>query len=213
MPAIVKEKIARQKMIALLFNEMRTLSGAVSFFDYRQLFLRMVDHLQTGNGAVFRDDTLDFAYRQQIINDTTDESTLKIIEDDIVAYIDWDADCFNKKGVNSVSANLKKSHLPKFNRWIDKINGLGISVHDIYATSITIRSLKIEKNKYSFMVHYQAQDHFGLNSQDIMKKTFHNMPLFRIWFLLQRWDKLGFKPFMVNMEAVIEIKGERDDKA
>ncbi|WP_342754556.1 DUF3289 family protein [Pantoea sp. MBD-2R] len=212
-PAIIKEKIDRQKMTAMLFDEMRTLSRAVSFFGYRELFLRMVNHFQTGNGAVFRDPTLDFAYKQQIINDTTDQSTLKIIEDDIVAYIDWEAECFNKKGVNSVSANLKKSHLPKFNRWIDRINGLGISVHDIYTTSITIRSLKIEKNKYSFIVHYLAQDHFGLDSQDIMKKTFHNMPLFRIWFLLQRWDKLGFKPFMVNMEAVIEIKGERDDKA
>jgi hypothetical protein len=30
---------------------------------------------------------------------------------------------------------------------------------------------------------------------------------FRIWFVLQRWEKLGFKPFTTEMEANISIKG------
>ncbi|WP_147193656.1 DUF3289 family protein [Pantoea sp. CCBC3-3-1] len=212
-PAIIKEKIDRQKMTAMLFDEMRTLSRAVSFFGYRELFLRMVNHFQTGNGAVFRDPTLDFAYKQQIINDTSKDSTLKIIKDEIINNIDWEGECFNKEGVGLISNSLKDTRLPKFDRWKDGINGLGISVHDVYATKITLFSLELKRNKYTIKIHYQGQDHFGLDNQDIMKKIFHNVPLFRIWFLLQRWDKLGFKPFMVNMEAMIEIKGERSRNA
>jgi len=32
---------------------------------------------------------------------------------------------------------------------------------------------------------------------------------FRIWFVLQRYKQFGFKPFMNNMEAIIEITGDR----
>ncbi|QKJ86885.1 DUF3289 domain-containing protein [Paramixta manurensis] len=32
---------------------------------------------------------------------------------------------------------------------------------------------------------------------------------FRIWFVLQRWDNLGFKPFFTNMQASITISGEK----
>lgn len=54
---------------------------------------------------------------------------------------------------------------------------MGISVHDTWATHITLKSLLIEKNRYYARVHYQLQDHFG------------------------------FKPFMTNMSADIEITG------
>ncbi|WP_080072924.1 DUF3289 family protein, partial [Yersinia pestis] len=33
--------------------------------------------------------------------------------------------------------------------------------------------------------------------------------IFHIWFVLQRWRGLGYKPFLTNMEASIEITGKR----
>ncbi|MEE4411019.1 DUF3289 family protein, partial [Serratia sp. C2(2)] len=34
---------------------------------------------------------------------------------------------------------------------------------------------------------------------------------FRIWFVLQRYNQFGFKPFMTNMEATVEITGRRNE--
>lgn len=35
---------------------------------------------------------------------------------------------------------------------------------------------------------------------------------FRIWFMLQRYNLFSFRPFMTNMEATVEITGERNER-
>jgi len=37
------------------------------------------------------------------------------------------------------------------------------------------------------------------------------VPLFRLWFVLKRYNQFGFKPYMTNMEATIEVKGNRNE--
>ncbi|WP_158689492.1 DUF3289 family protein, partial [Cronobacter sakazakii] len=51
-------------------------------------------------------------------------------------------------------------------------------------------------------------DHFGLDTDDISKVQFNAFTFFRIWFVLQRFNKFGFKPFFTNFEAKITIAGE-----
>ncbi|MBS0911157.1 DUF3289 family protein [Tatumella sp. JGM118] len=34
---------------------------------------------------------------------------------------------------------------------------------------------------------------------------------FRIWFVLQRCNQFGFRPFMASMESTVELNGGRDD--
>ncbi len=88
---------------------------------------------------------------------------------------------------------------------------MGISVHDTWATHITLKSLQIDNHRYRAIVHYKVQDHFGLDSHDILKTKFNQFRFFRIWFVLQHYNQFGFKPFMTNMEASIEITGERNE--
>ncbi|CAI2443139.1 Protein of uncharacterised function (DUF3289) [Serratia plymuthica] len=99
------------------------------------------------------------------------------------------------------------SKLPKFDRFEDNFNGMGITVHDTWATHVTIKSLHIDNDHYRAIVHYKVQDHFGLDSDDISKFKFNQFRFFRIWFVLQRYNQFGFNPFMTNMEATIEITG------
>ncbi|WP_034949119.1 DUF3289 family protein, partial [Erwinia oleae] len=208
-PATIKERINYQEVANQLFDEMRQHSWLVSFFGHRELFLRMVNHMQHGNGMPFSDSTLNFAYEQQIRNDRSRGSTLVLIKEGLRQYIDWDNACFSSFCLEQINNALYKSTLPRFDRWMDRVNGLGISVHDIHATWITLKSIDIKEKNYTVVVHYKAQDHFGLDDRDIMKQPYHNMPLFRIWFVLQRWDKMGFKPFLVDMETTIKITVER----
>ena len=48
---------------------------------------------------------------------------------------------------------------------------------------------------------------FGYSSKDILATQFCQFHFFRIWFVLQRYNQFGFRPFMTNMESTIEITG------
>ncbi|WP_016678595.1 DUF3289 family protein, partial [Yersinia pestis] len=45
----------------------------------------------------------------------------------------------------------------------------------------------------------------------IKNSTFNGFNLFRIGFVLQRFNQFSFKPFMTNMEATVEIAGSRNE--
>lgn len=89
---------------------------------------------------------------------------------------------------------------------------MGLTVHDTWATQITLKSLQIDDDSYRAIVYCKVQDHFGLDNADILNIKFKHLLFFRIWFVLQRYDKFGFKPFMTNMEATIEITGGHNEK-
>ncbi|WP_226060703.1 DUF3289 family protein [Erwinia pyrifoliae] len=94
--------------------------------------------------------------------------------------------------------------MPGYTRWKDWINGMGITVHDVNCTEISIESLVFQGNKYT------AQDHSGLDREDISKAKFYAISFFRIGFVLQRAQNLAQKPFFTNFEATITLTGENN---
>ncbi|WON77650.1 YPO3983 family protein [Serratia sp. UGAL515B_01] len=207
------KKITRQECANILFDEFRSLSKQVSFYGpYQKLIGKMIDHMQKGNGAPFRDILLNAALKEQILEDTSSDNSsrllLKLIFD---KNIDWKNKCYPAEKESAIRNAISFGRLPKFDRLKDRVNGLGITVHDIYAAHITIRSLQIDNDRYRAVVHYNVQDHFGLDDDDIRKFRNYSL-LFRIWFVLQRFNQFAYKPFMTNMEATIEITGVRNDK-
>jgi uncharacterized protein (TIGR03034 family) len=105
---------------------------------------------------------------------------------------------------------LSRSHLPKYTRWKDWINKLGISLHDINSTEISIEKLSFQGNKYNAVIKYKAQDHFGLDKEYILKSKFNSITFFRIWFVLQRARHFAQKPFFTNFEATLTLTGENN---
>lgn len=87
---------------------------------------------------------------------------------------------------------------------------MGITVHDINSTEISIESLTFQGNKYTVTIKYRAQDHFGLDKEDILKAKFNSISFFRIWFVLQRAKHLAQKPFFTNFGATITLTGENN---
>ena len=204
------EKISSQQCANILFDEFRDLSHLFSVYGpYRYLIEKMITHMQNGNGVPFRDPSLDRALKEHVIQDKTTNSTRQLLQEAFNTYIDWE----NKHLPASDKDRLRKvildGKLPKFNRFQDNFNGMGITVHDTWATHITLKSLHIDNDRYQAVVHYKVQDHFGLDSDDILNKTFSQFNFFRIWFVLQRYNQFGFKPFMTNMEATVRITGGR----
>lgn len=208
-PVLQTVKLTHEQMAERLFQEMKSSSYLMSVLGQRDLFLKLVDHFQTGKGKPFSHGGLNMAYRALIMGDHTEGSSLLLIREALIGNIDWGKRCLPENKKQEVIKAIYKSHLPKFNRDSDRFNALGISVHDIYATHITLAYLEVAGNKFRATIQYRAQDHFGLDDDDILNPRYHRIFLFRIWYVLQHWEKFGYQPFMTNMEATIEITGDR----
>jgi len=139
---------------------------------------KMITHMQYGNGASFQDGVLDRALKEQILKDYTDNSSRLRVENVLKANIDWEKKCYPAEKKYRIRNAISKGKLPKFNRLQDNFNGMGITVHDTWATHITLKSLQIANDRYQAVVHYKVQDHFGLDVEDISKFRFNHFLFF-----------------------------------
>lgn len=206
-------KMTPQQCARILFDEFRHLSRMFALFSpYRHLIDKMITHMQYGNGAPFRDMLLDRALKEIILNDISQYNSTRLsLKKTIFDKIDWSRRIFPESQKVQLYNAISSGILPKFDRFQDNFNGMGITVHDTWATQITIKSLHIDNNSYQAVVHYKVQDHFGLDDDDIMKNKFSQFRFFRIWFILQRYNLFGFKPFITNIETDIEIVGSANE--
>ncbi|GAL59456.1 hypothetical protein EV102420_18_00340 [Pseudescherichia vulneris NBRC 102420] len=202
-------KMTPQQCARILFDEFRHLSRMFALFSpYRHLIDKMITHMQYGNGAPFRDMLLDRALKEVIVNDSSQYNSTRLsLKKTLFDKIDWSRRIFPESQKLQLYNAISSGILPKFDRFQDNFNGMGITVHDTWATQITIKSLHIDNDCYQAVVHYKVQDHFGLDDDDIMKNKFSQFRFFRIWFILQRYNLFGFKPFITNIESDIEIIG------
>ncbi|MBT0725525.1 DUF3289 family protein [Rosenbergiella sp. S61] len=196
----------------MLFDEFRQLSRLFSIYGpYRHLIENMITHMQHGNSSPFRSMYLDSALKDHILRDNSTENSTRLrLDKAFNTFVDWENKNYPAKDRDEFRDAIMSGKLPKFNRFQDNFNGMGITVHDTWATHITIKSLQVDNDRYQAIVHYKVQDHFGLDVDDISKFKFNQFRFFRIWFVLQRYNQFGFKPFMTNMEATIEITGTRE---
>ncbi|WP_455818279.1 DUF3289 family protein [Pseudomonas cerasi] len=211
-PEADDETISRGECARIMFDEFRSLSHTFSIYGpYRHLIGTMITHMQNGNGTAFTSMSLDAALKDQISRDKTKNSTLLRIKDILKKNIDWENKCYPLEYKEELSEIIAWGKLPKFDRIQDIFNGMSITVHDTWATQITLKALQIDNNRYHAVLHYKVQDHFGLDTLDISKSKFKQFHFFRLWFVLQRYNKFGFKSFMTNMEATIDIVGHRNE--
>lgn len=206
------ETVSRSECARIMFDEFRSLSHTFAIYGpYRHLIGDMITHMQNANGAVFTNMSLDAALKDHIYRDKTDNSTLLKIKNVIEKNINWEEKNCPEQIRKELKAAILDGKLPKFDRIQDIFNGMSITVHDTWATQITLKALQIYNDRYHVVLHYKVQDHFGLDNLDISKSKFKQFHFFRIWFVLQRYNKFGFKPFMTNMEATIDIVGRRNE--
>ena len=204
------EKHSRDECANILFDEMRHLSQAFAVYGpYKDLIEEMISHMQHGDGAPFSSDYLNSALRMQIMNDESSENSTRLrLQEVLSGYITLNKGYYPAEKAEELKKTLSKSKLPKFDRFQDNINGMGITVHDTWATHITIKSVHVNGGHYRAAVSYKIQDHFGLDAHDILNAKFNLFRFFRIWFVLQRYHRFGFKPFITHMNATIAINGE-----
>ncbi|MGD8161939.1 DUF3289 family protein [Pantoea sp. FN0307] len=195
----------RKESARILFNEFRDLSDMFSFYgDYKSLARTMITHMQYVNGAVFSDPLLD----QAMAEHSSMKTFLNFLSERFTQY-----NMVTKEGiidipVEDILKQISQTKLPKFNNLQDSFNSLGITVHDIWATHIYLDSFKVEGNRFFATVRFKFQDHFGLDTTDISNTFYRNFRIFRIWFILQRWQGYGFRPFLTEFNFVAKFQGD-----
>lgn len=199
-------KISHDECVDILFTEMKKLAKMFSFYgEYQTLIDELIDHFRYGNGSAFYSQQLNSAFHKRI-DGYIKNSPLLLIKDCIE-----DEFKKNKREVyfptllNEIQIKLLRSTLAKFNNLEDRINGLGISVHDISAQKITLMNLQKYAMGWSATLHFAAQDRFGLDVADIKNKFYREFRFFRLWFFLQRHRDFAFKPFFTNFTTVTRI--------
>ncbi|MCG8707893.1 DUF3289 family protein [Brenneria sp. 4F2] len=194
-----------------MFDDLRRLTLPFSFWGpYSNIIKQMFTHMQTTNGLRFSNATLNSALNHNIITDKSSNSSLKRIKEILDKNINYEDKALPPDAIPQITLNIKSSILPKFTRIQDGFNGLGLAVHDTYSTEISIKELDISQNEYRSVIRYKVQDHFGLDQDDIRSWKFSQFYFFKTWFILQRSQTYGFRPFFTDMETCVTIKGSKN---
>ncbi|WP_240116273.1 PAAR domain-containing protein [Erwinia endophytica] len=211
-------RVSKQESAGLMFDEFRELAKLYSFLGpYKNIITEMIDHMQENTGTPYSSPLLDRALKEQILNDRSEQSSLLRIKTVLDKSINYDygfiplnkkSELFDEKGNFK---DLNRTVLPKFDSLVDRTNGLVITVHDTWSTHITLASLEVNSDSYRAKVHYRIQDHFGLDDDDVLNPLYREFRIFRLWFTLQRWDEYGYRPFITEMNATVEISGRRGE--
>lgn len=199
-------KISHDECVDILFNEMKELSHEFSFWgEYKSLIGELIDHFRYGNGSAFYSQQLNSAFHMRM-SKLSLRSPLLIIKDCIQReFAKTHTKMYIPALLHQIEIMLLRSRLYKFNNPQDRANGLGISVHDISAQKIILLNLQKYSLGWSATVHFEAQDHFGLDVSDIKNELYREFRFFRIWFFLQHHRDFAFKPFLTNFNSVERI--------
>lgn len=199
-------EISHDECVDVLFTEMKELAKMFSFYgEYQTLIDELIEHLRYGKGSAFYSQQLNSAFHKRI-KENIENNPLSIIKDCIEdEFKKHKREVYFPTLLHKIQIKLLRSTLTKFNNLEDRINGLGISVHDISAQKITLTNLQKYAMGWSATLHFAAQDRFGLDVADIKNKFYREFRFFRIWFFLQRHRDFAFKPFFTNFNTVTRI--------
>lgn len=201
-------QISRHQCADILFDEMKELSTQFASGQYAPLIGKLIDHFHYGNGQPWNGELLNSAYADVVSGVGTNDVLVKI-QEEINKRLSSKRQAILDYGffmeLNSVIQ--RDLRLSKFNRFIDKFNGLGISVHEIYAQHILLVRLQRYTKSWEGLLFFKGQDHFGLGKEDITNALYTQFRFFRIWFFLQRHRGYAYKPFMTNFSTSVLIKG------
>lgn len=199
--------ISRQHCADILFDEMKELSAQFAKGLYSPIIGELIDHFHYGNGQPWFGELLNRAYEEVIRGVGTNDMLMKI-RDEINKQLHSKRDArLDDFFFVRLKSEMQDSKLPKFNRYIDMVNGLGVSVHDIYAQQIKLVRFQRYAMSWEGLLSFKGQDHFGLGKEDITNTLYKNFRFFRIWFFLQRHRDYAYRPFLTNLNAHAHIKG------
>ncbi|WP_339009603.1 type VI secretion system PAAR protein [Aeromonas popoffii] len=187
------------------FGILRAAVQFVSIGEYGPIIGQLINHFEGSSGTTYTDPLLDKAMKTHVTTQTFTNRIQTLIGERLTAG----DGALSPDDREPIQAGLNNSvSLPKFDTLADWVNGLGIAVHDVYAVKVELTELEYKGREFRGILTYQVQDHFGLDDLDVNGgKRFEYLAPFRSWFLLQRYNRYAYKPFITEMNFTADIKG------
>ncbi|OAT29702.1 hypothetical protein M975_3240 [Buttiauxella brennerae ATCC 51605] len=199
--------ISRTQCAAILFMEMKELSTKFAWGKYKNIISELIDNFQYGKGASWHSIKLDLAYQEIVEGTGTDDTLRKITQSLDKHFFLKQKASISIDFIADLRRQIEQTRLPKFNRFQDKYNGLGVSVHDVHAQEIELVNFCRYAMSWNALLRFKAQDHFGLGKEDIINPIYRSIRFFRIWFFLQHHRDYAYKPFFTNFTTHTNIRG------
>ncbi len=185
-----------------------------------EYIMALVNHFKYGNGENFRNQYLTEAVKnhhstQEYVDYMIGQIKKKLNETNgditVITPDYWKAESSEMDLPNSLN----------YSDVIDNWEGLALSIHDVWATDLSIKDYSFDGKNYKGTIKLTLYDHFGLNELDIDNSKdliyikdygfvkANSIPLFRAWYLLQHNEKYGgkYKPFITVVELEYPFEG------
>ncbi|MEI8594048.1 DUF3289 family protein [Photobacterium sp. Hal280] len=188
------------------FDNMRSGVWYVSWGEYGSIIGELIDRFQESTGEKYSSPLLSKAMKEHYTTNDFSNSISRYIAN----YLKENNCLIGKDFFSVISQKLNENDiLPKFSGYGSWGNGTGIAVHDVWSVIVKVKELEFNGNQFRGIIEYKIQDHFGLDKPDVNGgKNFELLSLFRSWFLLQRYEKYAYKPFITEMNFDYIIEGE-----
>ncbi|MSS63425.1 DUF3289 family protein [Velocimicrobium porci] len=168
---------------------------------------KVIEHFMNGTGNDFENKTLTKSFKDH-------DNTKKFINESIKELKNelknnhYELSTLSYKKNNYYDKFIQDRVYPKFTKFDDNFNGMGILIHDIWSCNILVKNYKVTKKKYSGTIQYTFYDHFGLDEND-MNKNFVMLAGFQSWFTLQHYKKYNknYKPFVTVCKFDVTFGG------
>lgn len=195
-----KVKSIKQDFWILLFE--------TSILGLDKVAAKVLNHFMGGSGNDFKNKDLTDAFKKH-------SNTKKFVVrsknklKELLESNNCELAPFAYKLDNQYDKFMQDGTYPKFTKFFDNFNGLGILIHDIWSCNILVKDYKVTKKEYSGIMQFTFYDHFGLDKEDITKK-FGSLAGFRAWFTLQHYKKYNkkYKPFVTVCKFDVKFKGK-----
>ena len=187
-----------------LFDMMKDLIEYTSKFDLESVGLDMCEKFYKGTKGNYTD--------KRLIRNVFGSDEFKKYHKTILESI---GNLISKDTADFKFLKDKTLFIPRmsFDSLWNKIMGLGITIHQVYATKIELINYfcDLDRKYWQGTFRYTLYDHFGLDWNDILVHGEDIIPpgagdAFKAWYLLQRYRKA--KPFIVELKNDVYANGK-----
>ena len=178
------------------------LMESLSWFGMETVALEMQKRFAAGTGGT---------YKSEILNQNVEENTAYKVYHQ--SFLNKLRDSLKACNYDLNAQQLITMNLLNFSSLMDKITGLGITVHQVWSVKAEVKNYVYNKTKknWSGELHYTFYDNYGLDWEDILKHgndripQYHTGDCFKAWYILQHYRSA--KPFITEMNIQVPING------
>ena len=208
--SLFKYQIDESDTPDMLFKEFSKMT--TNFFsrgEMEDVILDMINHFKTGNGTSYSNNIL----TKHVINHKSTQEFIDFFKKGLINQLiknngDLASLRYIEGSSNPLYDYLKKAPRPVYNEFKDILNGLTITIDDIWGHNATVKNYSLKGKHFTGILHFNIYDHFGLDKPDV-EKIYADAAGFRAWFVLQHYNKFKgkYKPFVTKIEFDILFEG------